>query len=149
MNSPQTQRNRLLALADQLRSGNKLTPQQCEHLAACFEAMGRGEDGNSVFGLSYGQGRSEADENRRKNLRLIFSWIAGAIDPQGEGSWTLTKALDEAAKLSLKKGTPFKPISRSALERAWYSPKYRYLKDVTFSSTDLHSPIDYRTPRET
>ena len=149
MNSPQTQRNRLLALADQLRSGNDLTPQQREYLVACFEAMGRGEDGNSVFGLSYGQGRSESDENRRKNLRLVFSWIAGAIDPHGEGSWTLTKALDEAAKLSLKKGTPFKPISRSALERAWYSPKYQYLKDVTFSSTDLHSPIDYRTLRET
>ena len=145
MNSPQTQRNRLLALADQLRSGNNLTPQQCEHLAACFEAMGRGEDGNSVFGLSYGQGRSESDENRRKNLRLIFSWIAGAIDPHGEDSWTLKRALDEAAKLSPKK--PFKPISRSALERAWYTPKYQYLKAVTFSSTDLHSPIEYHTLR--
>ena len=149
MNTPLTQRNRLLALADQLRSGSSLTPQQSEYLAACFEAMGCGEDGNSVFGLSYGQGRSESDENRRKNLRLIFSWIASAIDPESEDSWTLTKALDEAAKLSQKKGTPFKPMSRNALERAWYTPKYQYLKGVTFSSTDLHSPIDYRTLRET
>ena len=149
MNSPQTQRKRLLALADQLRSGKCLTSEQTEYLAARFEAMGRGEDGNSAFGLSYGQGRSESDENRRKNLRLIFSWIAGAIDPKGGDSWTLRKALDEAAKLSEMQGTPFKPITRSALERAWYAPKYKYLKAIIFSSTDLHSPIDYHTLRET
>ena len=147
MTSPQKQRKRFLALADQLRAGKALTPEQAEYLAVRFEAMGRGEDGNSVFGLSYGQGRSESDENRRTNLRLMFSWIAGAIDPEGGGSWTLKKALDEAAKLSQKQGTPFKPISRTALERAWYTPKYQYLKAVTFSSTDLHSPIEYHTLR--
>ena len=149
MTSPQTQRKRLLALADQLRAGKGLTPEQTDYLAVCFEALGRGEDGNSVFGLSYGQGRSEADENRRKNLRLIFSWIAGAIDPQGGGKWTLRKALDEATKLSQMPSGPFKAISRSALERAWYNPKYQDLKAVTFSSTDPHSPIDYCTLRET
>ena len=149
MTSPQTQRKRLLALADQLRAGKGLTPEQTDYLAVCFEALGRGEDGNSVFGLSYGQGRSESDENRRTNLRLIFSWIAGAIDPEGGDSWTLKKAFDDAAKLSQEPGTPFKAISRGALERAWYTPKYQYLKAVTFSSTDLHSPIDYCTLRET
>ena len=149
MTAPQTQRKRLLALADQLRAGKGLTPEQTDYLAVCFEALGRGEDGNSVFGLSCGQGRSESDENRRKNLRHIFSWIAAAIDPEGGDSWTLKKAFDDAAKLSQKQGTPFRPISRGALERACYTPKYQYLKAVTFSSTDLHSPIDYRTLRET
>ena len=92
MTSPQTQRKRLLALADQLRAGKGLTPEQTGYLAVCFEALGRGEDGNSVFGLSYGQG-GESDENRRTNLRLIFSWIAGAIDPEGGDSWKLEKRL--------------------------------------------------------
>ena len=100
MTSPQTQRKRLLALADQLRAGKGLTPEQTGYLAVCFEALGRGEDGNSVFGLSYGQGRSESDENRRTNLRLIFSWIAGAIDAEGGDSWKLNKAFGECAHLS-------------------------------------------------
>ena len=148
MISPRTQRKRLLALADQLEAGSDLTPEQRAYLVACFRAMGHGEDGNSVFGLSYSQGRSESDENKRKNLRHIFSWIVSARDPKYGHGWMLKKALDEAAKISQMPGTPFKPVSRNALERAWYDPKYKYLKEAVFSDTDLHSPIEYRTMSE-
>ena len=143
MISPRTQSKRLLALADQLEVGNDLTPEQRAYLVACFRAMGRGEDGNSVFGLSYTKGRSESDEKRRENLRLMFSWIAGAIDPAGGSPWTLKEALDRAAEISNTKGSPFRPMTRRALERAWYNPKYRYLRALVFSNTDLHSPLKY------
>ena len=147
--APKTQKKRLLALADQLKSGKGLTSEQTDYLAACFEAMGHGEDGNSVFGLSYNQGRSESDEKRRENLRLIFWWIVNAMDSEYGHGYTLKQALDEVAQLTQIKGVPFKPMDRASIESAWYKKKYRYLKQAVLRSTDLHSPIGYRAPPET
>ena len=138
---PRTQKKRFLTLCDQLESGKELTRRQRDYLASCFYAIGNGEDSNSVFGLSYVQGRSKTDEKRRENLRLMFSWIAAAIDPELGHGWTLKKALDEAAALCATKGSPFNARSREAIERAWYNKKYRYLKAPIFCATDLDSPI--------
>ncbi len=142
--SRRTQQKRFLALSNQLESGGELTQEQLNYLAKCFYAIGNGEDSNSVFGLSYDHGRSESDEKRRENLRLIFSWILVAIDNESGHGWTLKKALDEVASISVTKGSPFKPMSRNSIERAWYNKKYDYLKDQTFSATDIDSPVAYR-----
>ena len=139
-----TQQKRFLALSDQLESGGELTQEQLNYLARCFYAIGNGEDSNSVFGLSYNQGRSEADEKRRENLRLMFSWISAAIDQEFGHGWTLRKAIDEAAALSVTKGSPFRAKTRDAIERAWYNKKYQYLKVPILRATDLDSPIGYQ-----
>jgi hypothetical protein len=142
--APRTQKKRFLALADQLKSGKELTPSQRDYLVSRFSAIGHGEDGNSVFGLSYTQGRSESDEKRRENLRLIFSWISAAIDQEFGHGWTLKKAIDEAAALSATIGSTFRAKTRDAIERAWYSKKYQYLKEPILRATDLDSPIGYQ-----
>ncbi len=151
MISPRTQKKRLLALADQLEAGSDLTPEQRAYLVACFRAMGHGEDGNSAFGLSYTPGRSKSDEERRENLRLIFSWIMTAISPESEYGlgYSLTEAIDKAYELSQQAGTPFKPMERDSIASAWDKEKYKYLKSLEFRSTDLHSPMAYETPPET
>ena len=142
--APRTQKKRFLALSDQLKSGTELTPSQRDYLASRFYAIGHGEDSNSVFGLSYTQGRSESDEKRRENLRLMFSWITTATDKKLGHGWTLKKAIDEAAALSATKGSLFNAKTRDAIERAWYNKKYQYLKTPIFRATDVDSPIAYR-----
>ncbi len=140
-----TQRKRFLAVAKTFRSGKRLTKEQTEYLAERFEEIGAGADANEIFGLTYGKGRSKADEVRRENLRLIFSWVITAIQPEPEGfGWSLTKALTEAAALSSSKNCPFKPIEYNSLRRAWYSQKYKYLKSLYIYSTDQDSPFDYK-----
>ena len=137
------QRKRFRALADQLRSGKGLSQEQNEYLCKRFDALGRGEDANSAFGLAYTQGRSEVDEKRRENLRFIFSWIVAKMDPVYGDGYSANKALQAAACEANKKGSLFRAMTYSALRNAWYNKKYQYLRDPILRPLDINSPINY------
>lgn len=143
--SVRTQRKRFLALAEQLNSGKPLTKEQITYLAIKFEELGREEaDANQVLGLSYTQGRGQQDEVRRENLRFIFSWVMGAMDKESGLGYNTTKALQEAAKLSNKRGGSFKPLTYNSLRRAWYDKKYQHFKINSLNALQEDSPLKYK-----
>jgi len=140
-----TQRKRFLSLAEQLNSGKTLTKKQIAYLTIKFEELGEdGADANKILGLSYTQGRGEQDEVRRENLRFIFSWVMGAMDKESGLGYNTTKALQEAAKLSNKRGGPFKPLAYNSLRRAWYDKKYQHFKINLLNALYEDSPLKYK-----
>ena len=140
-----TQRKQFQALAKQLNSGKPLTKKQITYLTIKFEELGEdGADANKILGLSYTQGRGEQDEVRRENLRFIFSWVMGAMDKESGLGYNTTKALQEAAKLSNKRGGPFKPLTYNSLRRAWYDKKYQHFKINLLNALYEDSPLKYK-----
>jgi hypothetical protein len=96
------------------------------------------------YKLSYTQGRRQQDEIRRENLRLIFSWIMVAMDKELGHGYNTTKALQEAAKLSNKRGGTFKPLTYNSLRRAWYDKKYQHFKINSLNALQEDSPLKYK-----
>ena len=63
-------------------------------------------------------------------------------DPEYGLGYSRTEAIDKAYELSQQAGTPFKPMERDSIEKAWDKDKYKYLKNE-FHSTDINSPMAY------
>jgi len=137
-----TQKKRMLALAEKLESGENLSDEEKTYFAKTLKAIGNGEDANVALCVKYDQGRSESDEARRENLRLIFAWIMVAMRPEPLGlGLKITAALTQAAKLSQERGSVFKPIEYKSLSDAWYDLKNVHLKKATISPYDVDSPF--------
>ena len=143
--SIKTQRKRFLAISRTLESGKYLTKAQRVYLGDCFRNIGLGVDANQALGLKYPKGQSSSDEDRRINLKFIFSWVSAAIEKEPDGlGHTVTEALKNASELGGKPTVPWKPIKYESLRRAWYSKKYDHLKGNSLNPLDINSPLDYQ-----
>ena len=140
-----TQRKRFLALSKNLKSGRDLTKAEKDYLADCFKNIGLGLDANQALGLKYSKGQSITDEDRRINLKFIFSYVSALIEKEPEGfGLSVADALGKASSYSKIPGCPFKAIEYESLRRAWYNKKYAHLKGNSLHPLDIDSPLDYK-----
>ena len=138
-------RKRLKFLGDLLLAEKELTKEERKHLGRILANIGKGASADEEFGLNYKQGKSKADEDRRENLGMIFMWVSCAIQADNPEHLTparkVTAALKQAAALSNSAKYPiFKPISHSALRKAWYDPKFAHLKRTHASTVSPDFP---------
>lgn len=140
-----TNRKQLGFLGARLKAKKYLRKAEREYLGRILANIGKGASADEEFGLNYKQGKSKADEDRRANLGMIFMWLSCAIEADMTKHLTpaikVTPALKQAAALSNSAKYPlFKPISHSALRKAWYDPKFAHLKRTHASTVSPDFP---------
>ena len=140
-----TNRKQLGILGARLKAKKYLRKAEREYLGRILANIGKGASADEEFGLNYKQGKSKADEDRRKNLGMIFMWVSCAIEADNPEhlmpARKVTAALKQAAALSNSAKYPiFKPISHSALRKAWYDPKFAHLKRTHASTVSPDFP---------
>ena len=140
-----TNRKQLGFLGARLKAKKYLRKAEREYLARILANIGKGASADEEFGLNYKQGKSKADEDRRENLGMIFNWVSCAIEADNPEHLTparkVNNALKQAAAISNSAKYPiFKPISHSALRKAWYDPKFAHLKRTHVSTVSPDFP---------
>ena len=137
--SVKTQRKRFKAASVLLKNGEGFTEEDKSFFMRCFEKIGDGADANEVLGLTYKRGSSLTNENARIKLKLMFSWISGAIDSDKNlghmtDALTVENALTQAANIFC--------YNFEALRRAWYNKNYQHLKGNSLGPLDMDSPTE-------
>ncbi len=140
-----TNRKQLGFLGARLKAKKYLRKAEREYLGRILANIGKGASADEEFGLNYKQGKSKADEDRRANLGMIFMWVSCALEADMTEHQTpslkVGAALKKAAALSVSPhNSLFKPISHSALRKAWYDPKFAYLKRTHVSTVSPDFP---------
>lgn len=148
--NPTEQRERLGALAVQLKEGTPLNAAQMTYLADVFEKISQGEKADDALHLSRTKGQRKLDEQSRQKISLVFSMVASLIAPadgqfSGEGL-TLIAALERTSPL-VKELFGVEESDRYSVEylkNLWYDPSYAHMRNPFRSSFEPDFPEQLR-----
>jgi len=148
--NPTEQRERLGALAVQLRDGTPLNASQMAYLADVFEKISQGGKADDALHLSRAKGQRKLAEQSRQKMSFVFSMVASLIAPvdgqfPGEGL-TLIAALERVSPLvkELFGVEESDKYSVEYLKNLWYDPSYTHMHNPFRSSLDPDFPEPLR-----
>jgi hypothetical protein len=145
---PSDYRRIYLKLADDIPS-KRLSKTQKLWLSTVFHRIGRGEDANSVLGLSLKRGQKRSDGAARQRLSLVMQYIACLLDEpkvKGRRTMSLQAACEKAmvtivpASKALYPSTKGPTYDAEYLSRCWYAPEYAHMRSETRSLYDADAP---------